>query len=516
MAVTGKPLESVAVRNEVVAELAALLGALGATLALVPRARLALVAGLVVIAAAEGMLGATLLDGDEARALVASPPRVGLAVACVLVVFAGAFLFVRFPAVVPVALLLAAPFRIPIEAADEKRLLLLPLYAVLTSAALALAYRAVRREDLPPSRLLAGVAIFVGLAAVSLTWSQDVRSGTISLALVLFPFALLVAVLARTPYREWLPRRLAEALVALASAFALLGLWQLRSKDLFFARDVEAANANAGFFRVTAVFNDPSIYGRFLAVAIVVLLVALWLGRMSLRSGLALIALLAAGLFFAYSQSSLVALFVGVLATTLATSGRRRRRMILAASAVLVLTTVGLVFAISRDDPLRRVTSGRSDLVANTTEVIREHPVFGVGIGAERRASREQAEAHGRRLGKASHTAVLTVAAELGALGIAALIVFFVAAGALFVAARTRDEALGIGLGAVFLVIFVHSIFYSGFFEDPLVWGTIGVAAAARLARPAVEAARPTPTPTPTPARVQPEPVTAVRRSTRA
>ncbi|MBA2536225.1 MAG: O-antigen ligase family protein [Actinobacteria bacterium] len=501
-------------RNEVVAELAAVLGALGATLALVPRARLALVAGLVVIAAAEGMLGATLLDGNEARALVASPARVGLAVACVLAVFAGAFLFVRFPAVVPVALLLAAPFRIPIEAADEKRFLLLPLYGVLTSAALALAYRAARRDDLPrpPSLLLAGVALFVGLAAVSLTWSQDLRSGTISLALALFPFALLVAVLARTPYRGWLPRRLAEALVALASAFALLGLWQLRSKDLFFARDVEAANANAGFFRVTAVFNDPSIYGRFLAVAIVVLLVALWLRRMSLRLGVGLVILLAAGLFFAYSQSSLVALFVGVLATTLAASGRRRRRMILAASAVLVLTTVGLVFAISRDDPLRRVTSGRSDLVANTTEVIREHPVFGVGIGAERRASREQAEAHGRRLGKASHTAVLTVAAELGALGIATLIVFVVAAGALFVAARTRDEALGIGLGAVFLVIFVHSIFYSGFFEDPLVWGTIGVAAAARLARPAVEAARPTPTP----ARLRPEPVAAARRSTPA
>jgi O-antigen ligase len=502
------------VRSEVVAELAAVLGALGVSLVLVPRVRVALLGGLVVMGAAEAALGVTLLAGDEARALVASPARVALVTAGVLVVLAGAFLFVRFPAVVPVALLLAAPFRIPIEAAGEKRFLLLPLYGVLTSAALALAYRAARRDNLPrpPSALLAAVALFVGLAAVSLTWSQDVRSGAITLAFVLFPFALLVAVLARTPYRDWLPRRLAWALVSLASTFALLGLWQLWSKDLFFARDVEIANANAGFFRVTAVFNDPSIYGRFLAVAIVVLLVALWLGRLSLRLGLGLIVLLAAGLFFAYSQSSLVALFVGVLATTLVASGRRSRRTILAASALLALAAVALVFAISKDDPLRRVTSGRSDLVANTTEVIRVHPVFGVGIGAERRTSREQAEAHGRRLGKASHTAVLTVAAELGAIGVAVLIVFVFAAGALFAAARARDEALGLGLSGVFLVIFVHSIFYSGFFEDPLVWGTIGVAAAAGLARPVVEVVRPPPTS----AAVRPEPVAAARRSTPA
>ena len=497
-----------------VAELAAVLGALGATLVLVPRARFALLAGLFALAAAEAALGATLIAGDEARALVGSPLRAAFAAVGILMLLAVAFLFTRFPAVVPVALLAAAPFRVPIEAADEKRFLLLPLYGVLLSAALALTYRAARRDDLPrpPSALLAAIALFVGLAAVSLTWSQDVRSGTVNLAFVLFPFALLVAVLARTPFREWLPRWLAGAFVSLASAFALLGLWQLWSKDLFFARDVEAANANAGFFRVTAVFNDPSIYGRFLAVAIVVLLVALWLGRVSLRVGVGLIVLLATGLFFAYSQSSLVALFVGVLTTTLVASGRRGRRTILAASALLAIATVALVFAISKNDPLRRVTSGRSDLVANTTEVIREHPVFGVGIGAEPQASREQAEAHDRRLGKASHTAVLTVAAELGAIGVAALIVFVLSAGALFVAARVRDEALGLALGAVFLVIFVHSIFYSGFFEDPLVWGTIGVAAAAHVARPVVEAARPAPAST----AVRPEPVAASRRSTPA
>ena len=496
-----------------VAEVGALLGALGAALVLLPRGRLALLAGLVALAGAEAALGASIV-GDEARGLVESPARLALALAGALVLLAAAVLFARFPAVVPVALLVAAPFRIPVGVGEEGGFLLVPLYAVLASAALALAYRAVRREDLPvlPRALAVPVALFVALAAISLLWSQDVRSGTIELAFVLFPFVLLVAVLARAPFRDWLPRALAASVVSLASAFALLGFWQLSSRNLFFAPEIEASNAYASFFRVTAVFNDPNIYGRHLAVAIVVLLVALWLGRVSLPLGAGLIVLLSTGLYFAYSQSSLVALFVAVLAATLVAADPRSRRIVVVACALLALAGALVVFAIARGDTLRHATSGRSDLIVNTTEVIRENPVLGVGIGAERKASREQAREDGNRLGKASHTTVLTVAAELGAIGVAAYVVFLLGAVALFVAARARDEALGLALGAVFLVIFVHAISYSGFFEDPLMWGTLGVAAAATAARRPVLHVGEAPTST----RLAPRAVATPRRSTTA
>jgi hypothetical protein len=33
-------------------------------------------------------------------------------------------------------------------------------------------------------------------------------------------------------------------------------------------------------------------------------------------------------------------------------------------------------------------------------------------------------------------------------------------------------------LAAVLLVLFVHSLLYAGFFEDPLTWGVFGLAAA--------------------------------------
>jgi hypothetical protein len=43
---------------------------------------------------------------------------------------------------------------------------------------------------------------------------------------------------------------------------------------------------------------------------------------------------------------------------------------------------------------------------------------------------------------------------------------------------RRRDEALGLALGATFLGLFVHALFYSGFLEDPLAWLVLGIAAA--------------------------------------
>ena len=38
--------------------------------------------------------------------------------------------------------------------------------------------------------------------------------------------------------------------------------------------------------------------------------------------------------------------------------------------------------------------------------------------------------------------------------------------------------AIGLGLSAVGLMLLVHSLFYAGFFEDPLTWGVLAVAGA--------------------------------------
>jgi hypothetical protein len=115
-----------------------------------------------------------------------------------------------------------------------------------------------------------------------------------------------------------------------------------------------------------------------------------------------------------------------------------------------------------------------------------------VGIGGQPQAS---ADATGRRTPRrnASHTTPLTVLAELGVVGFG-LYLWMLGAVAWALALIVRvDRIFGLGLAAVLLVIFVHSLLYAGFFEDPLTWGVMGLAAAQLAAAPARSvAAQPT------------------------
>jgi O-antigen ligase len=125
----------------------------------------------------------------------------------------------------------------------------------------------------------------------------------------------------------------------------------------------------------------------------------------------------------------------------------------------------------------KEVTSGRSRLVEITLDAFRINPAVGVGIGGQPLAS---AEENGRRTSRrsASHTTPLTVLAELGVVGFALYAWLLVAtAWALLLVAR-RSRLLGLGLAGVLVVLFVHSLLYAGFFEDPLTWGVLGIAAA--------------------------------------
>jgi putative inorganic carbon (hco3(-)) transporter len=463
------------------AELAAVVGALGAVLVLVPRGRYAPVAGLVVLAVAEALLAYALVPASDLHRLVHPPVRVGALVVGAAVLVALGFALARFPAWVPVALLAAAPFRVPIDLGHQNAFLLLPLYGVLAAAGVAFVLGALRGEAVPdvPRTLGLAAAAFVAFDSVSLLWSSDPRAGTIEIAFFILPFTALLAVAARAPWTPWLPRALAVTLVGLASLFALIGLWQLHSHDLPFAPDLEVANSYSSFVRVTSLFKDPSLYGRHLVLAIVVLVAALWLRRVRLALALPFIALLFAGLYFSYSQSSELTLFVVVLAITLVAADRPTRIAVAAACAAFVVVGGALVAVSAHGHSARSFTSGRTRLVSVTATVVGNHPVAGVGVGAQPLASRN--EAKGRRHGRrkyASHATPLTVAAELGLVGIVLYIAFLVAVAGLIAAVWAADAALGLSLGAVFLALVLHSLFYSGFFEDPIMWGVPAVAAA--------------------------------------
>jgi hypothetical protein len=68
-------------------------------------------------------------------------------------------------------------------------------------------------------------------------------------------------------------------------------------------------------------------------------------------------------------------------------------------------------------------------------------------------------------------------------LGLVAYLALLGGAGVLILRVRRLDPALGLGLAATLLALFVHSLFYSGFLEDPVTWLAVAVAAGFVLSR---------------------------------
>jgi O-antigen ligase len=498
------------------AQLAALGGALGSVLVLLAPGRpaqapgsarraasaFALLAGLALLAAAE--LGfAWALGGGPLDRLSGASGVAAVALGLVAV-GAAAAVFAQRPALVPIAVLVAAPLRPPlsfdsssallVQIADDGRLgRLLPLYFVLAAAASALGWRALRGRELRPlpRQVALPAAAFFGFACCSLLWADDVEAGTNLLLFFTLPFVALLATVARADFPPWAPRALAAAALALATLFAAVGLWQAATHELFFyAPNLAASNANTDYFRVTSLFGDPSLYGRHLVLGIGVALTLLATRRWRVWPLIGLLAVMWAGLLFSYSQSSMVALLVVTVLLAVATGDRRVRRAVALLTLAAALAGCGyLAVQVADGESLNRITSDRTNRVEDAVRVIEKHPVVGVGIGGQPRASRRLVGSERPTPNFVSHTTPLTVFAELGVIGLA-LYAWLLAGGVwLILRVRRRDEALGLALAAAFIGLFVHALFYSGFVEDPITWLVIGIAAAycsvpARRAQP--------------------------------
>jgi O-antigen ligase len=126
---------------------------------------------------------------------------------------------------------------------------------------------------------------------------------------------------------------------------------------------------------------------------------------------------------------------------------------------------------------LNRITSDRTERVQDATRVIEKHPIVGVGIGGQPRASRRLVHSDRPTPNFVSHTTPLTVFAELGVIGLALYAWLLAGTTVLILRLRGREEALALALGVTFLGLFTHALFYSGFLEDPLTWLVVGITA---------------------------------------
>jgi len=171
---------------------------------------------------------------------------------------------------------------------------------------------------------------------------------------------------------------------------------------------------------------------------------------------------------------------------------RWNRRWVLGASAAVLI--VGMVFVLAfpsvskinltNKRSAETSTSGRFDLVTGGIKLWGDRPLWGYGSGgfsvAFDRERLNKKTAFGRVVTTKSHTAPLTVAAEQGLVGLASFIaLLFAGFSAVYRRARAdgRPGAVArIAVAAAFTALFVHSLAYAAFMEDPLTWLMLGAA----------------------------------------
>ena len=477
------------------------------------------------------------LRDDSARLLALA--ALGLLASAAL-----AFTFRRWPLLLPLAIVAALPFRVPLHAGGDTANLLVPLYLVIAGGVLATAWTSLAtgrgprkpgeanpaaggvggggsRTDRgstagppPPTTgpaarfpivwLPRTLATVVALYAVQTLYSDDFSKGLQDVCFFFVPFSLVYALLRDVTWDRRLLTLILWVVGVEAVAFVLIGSVEYLTRELFWNDQVIRSNEFHTYFRVNSVFWDPNIYGRYLALVIVIAMAALlWAReRRSLALLAALVAVLWVGLAPTFSQSSFIALLAGlaVLAAL-----RWSMRWTLAAvalgavGAVLVVTLVGGSSTINFSR-INIDTSGRANLVSGGLHLFAQRPVQGYGSGSFQRAYREHVETDEVPV-SVSHTEPITVAAEQGIIGLAAYLALLTTALWTMGSGLLRSRPAGpvveeagpavdprsvldppsptppageiaarAAVLAAFVALLVHTMAYAGFYEDPITW----------------------------------------------
>ncbi len=487
--------------SEVLAGAGILLAATAAAAAILlapGRARSAAMAAAIVLAPV--LILGDQWHTDQITDLRDEPARVAalLAIAAVAVA-ALAYAFRRWPLLLPLAIVAALPFRVPLEAGGDTANLLVPLYLVIAAAVITVSLRdwasppvtgpAGRIATYLP-KLLAAVVL---LYALQTLYSEDFSKGLQNICFFLVPFSLVFALIREVEWDRRLLRWVLIVLAVEATAFVVVGSVEYLTRSLFWNDQVIRSNEFHTYFRVNAVFWDPNIYGRYLAlVAVLAMGALLWVRE---RRQFALIAVLLAvlwlGLSQTFSESSFIALLAGL---AMLAALRWNWRWTLAAVMIGLVVIVGIVGA-SGKLRLNTITSGRANLVSGGLELWTERPLWGYGSGSFQAAYREHRDNEDAPVSE-SHTEPVTVLAEQGLVGTALYLALLVVAlwtlGAGLwsrASGRAPPNPGRAAILAAFVALLVHTMAYAGFYEDPITWVLLAVGAslAAAAARaPAV------------------------------
>lgn len=468
----------------------------GAALAAPLKPRLRAGAMLVALVLTPVLLLAEIWDSEQIEALRDRPAVAGVAaVLGVLAVAALAVLVARRPMLLPPLLVAALPFRIPIAAGGTTSSLLVPLYAVIGAGVLAYAVPRLlgRVRDEEDAREPAGVwvrrllGLSIALYAIQAAYSSDFERALQQVVFFYVPFALMATLLSRVRWSRELALRCLYVLAGLAVVFVLIGFVEYATRSLLLNPKVIASNQFETYFRVNSLFFDPNIYGRFLAVVmLLVTAVLLWATRPRVVIGCGvLLAVLWGGLVLTLSQSSFAALLGGLVVLAALRWGTRPAAIALGA-VVLVGAAVALAAPdqVGLDGDANNGASGRGDLIAGGVGLWTDAPVAGHGSASFRREYRRKENASGERATNASHTQPVTVAAEQGVIGLVVYLALVLTALLLLLRGASSAVALA-GIAAAFVALQVHTLSYAAFLEDPLAWALLAAGVGLRTLAPA-------------------------------
>ena len=521
----------------------------------------ALLVALVILAPdrrvrALAMLGALILSPVLLLSEIWRSPQLGIVhrhpleaavggVVAVAVLVAAAGVIARRPGLLAPLAVLALPFRVPIASGGTTANLLVPLYFVVAAGALSWIYTALRAPRAEraahaeePERAAHGeeperaadaqelgrgagapvagqrwlpaggadlirwaeclLALYVVLYAVQAMYSPDFVKALQNTVFFYVPFALLYRLLRELDWTTGLLRASLLVTVVLAVILSCVGFYEYATKTILLNPKLVEQNNVHTYFTVNSFFFDPDIFGRYLAVAIVLL--AVWLiydrPRREQSAVTVVLAILWACLVLTLSRSSLGALLVGMAVLT-ALRWKPSRALVV---AVVVVAVGGLVVAVSPrtfglNQGINGASSGRGGLVSGGLSLFADRPVWGFGSGSFSTEYRR----HHRRTASSlsdSHTIAITIAAEQGLIGEIVYLAFVAVAIAALVR-QARGDPVRSAIAAAFVALTFHTLLYADFLEDPTTWVLLAVglplARAPALAASASEESKVTP-----------------------
>lgn len=303
-------------------------------------------------------------------------------------------------------------------------------------------------------------------------------------------FYLLVRLYARTPVAR---QRLLWAWLLAGVAVALIGLLQLAginlapliSRQTCFSADVVVVG---GVQRATSVYCHPNNLGLALGRVWPVLAAMAVAGLAGLRSRVAwrrpwrspaivataLCSIVLAGIAASFSKGAVMG--AGAALVALGIVLHKRFLLALALAGVILIIMVALFTRIERLNPLGGSSGARIELWQSAAAMLREHPVFGVGLDQfyalrNQEGSRyiaPEATVTSERFASHPHNLVLDIWLRMGLIGLIAFAALILQFCRRAWSMRHEQRVLVAGLLAVLVAALVHGMVDNFYFVEDL------------------------------------------------